>query len=194
MAEGTLSPAYFELNYHSPYGSHKALIGTKAWFPTSITGGLGSYENWNGDPVDAEEMIQAYADAMMEFYKTDCAVDYATIWTKETPTSPAYPRLSKAIVSPGATASANWSKAVQYQWIIRGTGFSLQKYVWLDATIGGSWNSVSDLSGSPESQAFVDVVTSSDWAFMTRKDEQPISFQKLTYKLNDKLRHEYGMD
>jgi len=194
MAPGTLAPAYFELNYHSAFGNHKAQIGTKEWFPTNITGNLGSYESWLAGPVDAEEMIQTYADNMMAFYPDTAGTDFATIWTKASPTAPALPQRSFPIVSPGTSISTNWSKAVQFQWIIRGDDFSLMKLYFLDPIIGGSWDALSDLSGSAPSQAVVDHVIDDNQAFMTRKDGNPTSFVKVTYKLNDKLRHEYGMD
>lgn len=193
MTPGTLSPAYVVLNYHSAYGQHKATLGTKEWYPTSLTGHLGSYENWNGIPCDAEAMIQEYADNMMAFYPTTAGTDSAEIWTKDTPTSPAYPRIAYTITSPGTDATAGWSKASQAQWILRGTDFSIMKLVFLDYINHGNWDALTDLSGSVPAQDVVGAVVSDNWAWMTRKDAQPISFVKITYKLNDKLREEYGM-
>jgi hypothetical protein len=194
MTPGTLSPAYVVLNYHSAYGTHKATLGTKEWFPTSLTGHLGSYENWNGLPCDAEEMIQAYADAMMAYYKNTAAIDNAEIWTKATPTDPAYPRVNYPITSVGTSSAATWDKATQQQWLIRGTDFSLWKSVFLDSVAPTDWNALADLTGLTEAIAFVGAITSDNWAWQTRKDAQPFNFVKVTYKLNDKLRHEYDMD
>ena len=194
MTPGTLSPAYIVLNYHSAYGAHKATLPTKDWFPTSLTGHLGSYENWNGLPCDAEEMIQAYADGMMGFYLATAATDSAEIWTKETPTSPAYPRVSYPITSVGSAAGSLWDKAVEQQWILRGTDFSIWKSVLLDVESTPSWDALTDLTGLTEAIAFVGTITSDNWAFMTRKNAQPFNFVKVTYKLNDKLREEYDMN
>lgn len=194
MSVGTLSPAYVQLNYHSIYGAHVALIPTKEWFPTSLTGHLGSYSNWLSIPCDAEAMIQDYADAMMAFYPSTAGTDTATIWTKATPTSPAYPRAQYPITSPGTLSMPGWSKAVQHQYILRGTDFSLMKLLFLDCPIGGSWDALSDISGSAEAIAVVGAITSDSWAWQTRKDAQPFSFVKITYKLNDKLRDQYSMN
>ena len=194
MTPGTLSPAYVELNYHSAYGQHKALLPTKEWFPTSITGHLGSYEGWNATPIDAEVMIQEYADKIMDFFPTSSGVDNATIWTQATPTSPAFPRVSFSIVAVGTVATPNWSKAVQHQYILRGADFSLMKLVLLDCPIGGGWDHVTDPSVAAEIVALIAAVTADGNAWSTRKNAQPFSFVKLTYKLNDKLRKDYDMD
>ena len=194
MTEGTLSPAYIEFKYRSIYGTHVALIPTKDWFPTSLTGHLGSYENWNGIPCDAEAMIQEYADNMMAFYPATAHADTATIWTKATPTSPAYPRVQYPIVSVGTLATPPWSKAVAHQWIFRGTDFSLMKLVFLDCPNDNTWDALTDISGSPEAIAVAGAITSDNWAWMTRKNAKPNNFVKITYKLNDKLRDEYEMN
>src|SRR4029453_3147411 len=194
MTEGTLAPAYIEMNYHSAYGTHKALIGTKEWFPTDITGNLGSYENWNTVPIDAETMIRAYATEMMKFYPATAGVDTCVVWTKDTPTSPARPRKAVNINVVGIHAADSWSKAAMTQWIFRGEDYSLQKYVWLDALSGDSWDSLNVINPGDPGEAFALLITDSDQAFMTRKDSRPSTFIKITYKLNDALRHEYGMD
>jgi len=194
MTEGTLSPAYLDLLYHSVYGVHRALIPTLEWLPTDITGSLGSYVSWNGDPVDAEAMVQEYADAMMAFYPSSAGMNTATVWTKATPTSPAYPRRQVAITSPGTLVSPGWSKAVQHQYILRGTDFSLMKLIFLDCPIGGSWDALTDITGSAEAEAVVAAITSADWAWSTRQDARPDSFVKITYKLNDELRKQYRMN
>jgi len=194
MAEGSLSPAYVVLNYHSAYGTHKATIPTKEWFPTSITGDLGSYENWDGLPVDAEEMITAYCTAVMEFYPSTAGFDTAEIWTKADATSPAYPRKTKNLAIVGTNAAAVWSKAVQHQWIFRGADFSIMKLVMLDVLQQSGWDALTDISGSPDALAVYDEITGGGNAWSTRKNAQPITFMKITYKLNDKLRSEYEMD
>ena len=194
MTPGTLSPAYFVLNYHSPWGQHKATIPTKEWFPTSIGGHLGSYENWNSVPIDAEDMIQQYADLMMAFYGTGSGTDSAEIWTKATPTAPSLPRVSFVITSPGTVTPVDWDKATQAQWIFRDTNFKIVKYVFLDLNQTNDWNSLTDLTGSTPAQDFALLVTDDTMAFQSRQNAEPFSFVKLTYKLNDKLRAEYGMD
>lgn len=194
MTEGTLSPAYFVLNYHSIYGSHKATIPTLQWYPTNITGNLGSFETWNAGTVDAEEMIQTYADNMMQFYAATASTDSAEIWTKDTPTSPAYPRRQYPIISAGTDTVGTWQKATQAQWIVRCADFSIAKYVFLDFNSHGSWDSLSDISGSPDSITFLNHLTDADQAFSSRKDSQPNGIIKITYKLNDQLRKEYEMD
>lgn len=194
MTQGSLSPAYVVLNYHSIYGTHKATIPTKEWFPTNLTGDLGSYENWNGIPVDAEEMITAYAEAVMAFYPTSASFDVAEIWTKADADSPAYPRRTKNIAVAGGDATPPWTKAVEHQWILRGDDFSIMKLVWLDAPQPDSWDALTDLTGNVPALAVYDAIVNPDWAWSTRKNAQPLTFIKVTYKLNDKLRDEYGMN
>lgn len=194
MTVGTLAPAYVVINYHSIYGTHKATIGTKEWFPSNISGGLGSYESWNGNPIDAEEMIQAYVDAWMAFYPTNAAVDGVEIWTKADADSPAYVRRTAALSTPGTDATPPWTKAIEQQWIFRADDFSIMKFVWLDAPAPDSWDSLKDLTGNVPAIAVYDAIVNSDAAWMSRKNGQPQTFIKVTYKLNDKLREEYDMN
>jgi hypothetical protein len=88
----------------------------------------------------------------------------------------------------------DWDKATQAQWIFRDTNFKIVKYVFLDLNQTNDWNSLTDLTGSTPAQNFALLVTDDTMAFQSRQNAEPFSFVKLTYKLNDKLRAEYGMD
>ena len=56
-APNSLSPASVEIDYHSAYAPHTMTIPTLEWFPTSITGNLGSFSNWAAGTRDAEDMV-----------------------------------------------------------------------------------------------------------------------------------------
>lgn len=196
MTVHSLFPAFVKINYHSAFGAHAQILSVREWNPVPLVplNDLGSFTNWLGLPVDGEEMIDEYVLKLKEFYLASTVIDTATIYTMDTETSPAIPRASMALGVPGVEVSTNWSKAVQHQYILRDTAYNMAKLILLDAPIGTSWDPVTTLTGSAEAAALVGVLTSSAWAFSSKANLQITTFQKITYKLNDKLRKEYNMD
>lgn len=196
MAENALFPAYVLLRYHSAYGAHTAVYPTREWLAGPVVPGndLGSYENWAGIPCDGQEMVEDLVDALAAFYPASVIVDSATVYTLATPESPAIPRATHALGTAGTETDPGWSKAVQLSWQIRDTAWGLSKIVMLDAVSNNQWDVTSDISGSAESLALVGALTSTSWAWSSRLGNRPATFTKLTKKLNDKLRREYGMD
>jgi len=189
-------PGYVKIDYHSAYGAHTKIICTREWTNVPIVPGnaLGSYQNWATLPCDGEEMVLDLVNAEAEFHLASTIFDIATVYTMDSETSPAIPRASMALGIPGTSVATTWAKAVQQQLILRDTAYNMAKYIMLDVPIGSSWNSQSDISGSPEMLALVGALTSSSWAWSSKANNQIVTFQKVTYKLNDKLRQEYGMD
>ena len=104
MAPNSLSPASVVIDYHSAYAPHKMTIPTKDWFPTSITGTLGSYQAWDLTTIDAEVMITALCNVIKPFLKTNAAIDAATIYTQASALAPNIPRAGKAIAIAGTAA------------------------------------------------------------------------------------------
>jgi hypothetical protein len=194
MPVHSLFPAYIKLAYHSAYGAHNMILPTREWFAAGLTGDLGSFENWSSLPVDAEAMITDLCNAFIPFYPASCAFDTATVYTLENETAPARPRKTVALGIVGTYVGALVTKAVQHTYIFRDEEFNMSKLVMLDCIAPGSWDALSDLSGSATAQEIVDTFTAPGYAFASRAGFRPQSFVKITYKLNDELRKQYGMD
>lgn len=195
MAVHSLFPAYVLFNYHSAWGAHTQIVPTKEWFEAPLVPGnvLGNYQNWSSVPCDGEEMIDELVLRLSAFNVAGTIYDTATIYTKASETAPAIPRATKALGVAGTLVSTNWSKAVMQTFIMRDTAYNLFKLVQLDAPIGSGWDAVSNISGSAAALALTGAVSALGWAWASRAGLRPANFQKITYKLNDKLREEYGM-
>lgn len=192
MAPNSLSPASVVLAYHSAYGAHKATIPTKEWFPTSITGNLGSYTSWLGGPVDAEVMVKALCDVLKAFMPATSTFDSATIYTMATATSPNIPRNSIPLSIVGTSASANPSAAFSATFHFVTTTFGKAKLVVLDSPFGSNWLAPLLPAGFTAPVIALDAEFSDgNNAWSGRDDSPPASIVKVTYDVNDKLQREY---
>ncbi|HSS99946.1 MAG TPA: hypothetical protein VLK33_23085 [Terriglobales bacterium] len=191
MAPNSLSPASVVIDYHSAYAPHKMTIPTKEWFPTSITGDLGSYQAWNGTPIDAEDMIMALIEKLKVFMKTNAAFDNITIYTMATAASPNIPRISKGI-SVAGTASTGNEAAVSGTWNFKTIDNGDAKITLLDTPVPATWfNRIlpSGFSGGQVDVAVEMGISSNAWS--GRDDSQIQTCRSITYDLNDKLQKMY---
>lgn len=191
MAPNSLSPASVVIDYHSAYGPHKMTIPTKEWFPTSITGTLGSYTAWNTNPVDAETMIRALIDKLKVFLKTNGAFDNITVYTQATPTSANIPRAGLAIAVAG-TAATGQEAAISGTWNFKTTANGGAKITMLDTPLPATGFARILPAGFSPGQ--IDVATEfgqSANAWSGRDDHQALNIRSITYDLNDKLQKMY---
>lgn len=197
MTEYSLDPAYGILNYHSVDGSHTATFPTREWNPVPLVPGnlLGSYTNWLGLPADGEEMWNELVDKWKVFAKPSMIIDSIIVYTKDGASAPAIPRASKAYGTVGTSAATTWSKATESTWMMRDSAYNVFKIVQLDTPWpAGGLEPLTSLAGNADAEALVGVFTSDAWAFQSRANLKPTTFQKITYNLNKKLRREYGLD
>jgi len=191
MAPNTLSPASVVIDYHSAYGPHKMTIPTREWFPTSVTGILGSYQAWDLTTIDAEVMITAFATLVAKFLKTNGAIDNATVYTMATATSPNIPRAGKALSITG-TASGSDEAAVSRTWNFKTTGNGNAKIVILDTPIRSTWfNRVLPTGFSADEEDLAQEYGAASNAWAGRDDLQPLNVRGITMDLNDKLQRMY---
>lgn len=191
MAPHSLSPASVVIDYHSAYAPHKMTLPTLEWFPTSITGTLGSYEAHNGSPVDAEVMITTLIDLLKVFMKTNAAFDNITIYTQATATSPNIPRASLAIATAG-TATTGDEAAVSATWNFKTSLNGDAKVVLLDTPIPATWfNRILPAGFSGGQTAVSNAMRASASAWSGRDDGQLNTVRSITYDLNDKLQKMY---
>jgi len=191
VAPNSLSPASVVIDYHSAYGPHKMTIPTKEWFPTSITGDLGSYESWNGSPVDAEAMITDLLEKLKVFLKTNAAFDNITVYTQATPTSSNIPRASKAIAIVGTAATGN-EAAISRTWNMKTFNNGNMKIELLDTPLPAT--GFARIRAADFNSGEIDVVNEieSDLkAWSGRDDFQVQVARSITLDLNDKLQRMY---
>lgn len=193
MAEQSKAPAWVVIDYHSAYGKHKATLLTREWFPTGVTGDLGSYQAWDASTIDGEDMINAMVDALAANYLSTTHFDLATVYTQASPSSVAIPRKAKALTQVGSSTATGQAKAVQQAWMFRDDEYFQAKLYFLDAPVGANFDPITDITGVTAAETIRDEFTGNSNAWSTRHGLRPSLFQKITFTMNEKLRREYGM-
>lgn len=195
MAPNSLHPAYIQLDYHSIHAPHKAILPTTAWFPTSITGDLGSFAGWNSTPVDAEEMALALIDTLKVYYLPSTIFDLATVFTIANELAPvAIPRASIPLAIVGTSSATAPSKAVQNVFTFRTEEAHILKLYLLDApVIGGNFDRSARGTWSANEIAVEAEIKADGNAWAGRDGAQVSSGIAITKTLNEKLRREYRM-
>jgi hypothetical protein len=190
-APNSLSPASVVIDYHSAYAPHKMTIPTLEWFPTSITGDLGSYQAWDASPIDAEVMITALINDLAQNMKSNAAFDNITIYTQATATSPNIPRASKAISIAG-TSVLTQEGAVSATWNFKTAGNGNMKIVLLDSPLPATWFArVLPAGFNAGHTAVANEILLNSNAWSGRDDEDISTCRSITYDLNDKLQRMY---
>ena len=191
MAPNSLSPASVVIDYHSAYAPHKMTIPTLEWFPTDLTGVLGSYAAHDTTTIDAEEMITDLITTLKFFMKTNAAFDNITVYTQATATSPNIPRKSKAISIAGLSASGN-EAAVSKTWNFKTLANGNMKIELLDCVIPGTWfNRILPAAMSTEEALVANEIVLAGHAWSGRDDSEPATCRSITVDLNDKLQRMY---
>lgn len=167
-------------------------LPTLGWLPTSITGAMGSYVNWAGVPVDAEDMVDNLVTSLALQFPATTTMNLATIYTQAGALGPAVPVAIKALSVVGSNAVGGPDKATQATLNFRTVGIHPAKLVYLDVPIGTSnFNKVRPAGFSAAIADNVDVLTSDNWAWSGRDDTQIKTAISLTITLNERLRREY---
>jgi len=193
-APNSLSPASMVVGYHSAFGAHKMTIPTLAWFPTNITGDLGSYAAWNLGTCDAEEMVTELIDVLKVFYTNTVHFDSATVYTQATPTSPNIPQRSIPLAIAGTSVSTGYSAAISTTFNFKTVANGNARLVLLDSPLGsGGFAPIYPADFTSDVQDVVDIFTADVWAWSGRDDSQPRQCRKVSFDLNDKLQKEYGL-
>lgn len=192
MAPNSLSPASVEIDYHSIYAPHTMTIPTLEWFPTSITGNLGSFSNWASGTRDAEDMVLDLVAKLKVFVPATTTFDKATVFTQATPTSPRIPRnaVTMSVDGTGVSAlpTAAWSSTFNGVTV----AFGKFKLVLLDAIQPSSWLAPlfpGDFDADTLALQSEFVSSANGWS--GRDDAQPGAFSKITFDVNDKLQKMY---
>jgi hypothetical protein len=192
MTPHSLSPAFVRFDYVSRWAAHAALLGTKEWLPTSITGTMGSYVNWNAVPIDAEDMIDNITVGYGLQFPSTTTMVLATIYTQASAHAPALPVASKVLSVAGTNAVGGPDKATQVTLNMRSTGINPAKIVLLDVPVGTSnFDKVFPGSFPAGVQAIWTSLHSTNWAWSARDDTRILTAISMTITLNERLRREY---
>ncbi len=194
MTEYGKEPSYGVLNYSTPFGQHSQTILTKQWLSPSISGVLGSYENWNIVPVDAEAMWDALIVTLKPFLSSDYSYDLLTIFNFDTGINKFIPVTGKVLAVAGTGTTDTPRKAVQQTINMRSAGGQPVKLVFLDAPIGAiDFDKQFASSFSSAALALLAEFSDPDNAWSARDNTRPSTGLSATYDLNDALRKQYRM-
>lgn len=193
MAPNSLFPAYVLMQYTTAYGVHFMTIPTKTWIDNPSAGGAGEFENWNGDGIDADEMVNDLVDLFAPFFLATTSFDLYTIYTLASAEATPQPRVAKQLTQVGSNVGTYWAKAVETTFMFRTDLFGVRRLVFLDAPAPASFDKISTFDTSPAAIAIRDQFADDSQAWSARDNGKPIILTQITYTLNEKLRKEYGM-
>lgn len=194
MPEHDIGPCYCRIDYTSLYAPHVALIPTRQWLPTSITGTMGSFVDWNTNPIDAEDMIDSLIAKWKVIHLASTTFNLATIFEKAAPDAPAVPRAIKSLAVAGTSVATGISKAIQGQLNMRSSLFYPAKLVSLDVPIGaGQLDKLLPISFGPSLTDIVLELGGSDRAWSARDGSQILQATSYTITENNRLRKQYRM-
>jgi hypothetical protein len=188
MAEGSLVPAFVEINYHSAYAPHKMTIPTLNWNPG---GTAGDFETWAAGTIPADDMVEELIDLMKVFFPATVTFDSYIIYTKAAVEDPSIPRYAKSIAVVGTNATPGNSKAVQATWTVKCTDGSVAKIVMLDVGNNNSFVKVTQATVGADGLAFLAAWFASTNGWSGRKNFQPYFYLQTAYTLNEALRRQY---
>jgi|SRR6185436_2751370 len=194
MTEYGLQPSYLRFDYHSSYGPHSQTIPTKQWLQTSITGTLGSYINWDGDAIDAEDMVDEYLLEAKTLLPTTSVFDLVTVFNWDATLEKFLPVASAAQSVAGTVTPANVNKAVSLTINMRSLGGQPFKLVYLDYVLAGAeFNKIGPSAFAAGMNDVVNIVSGTTNAWSARDNTRPSTAISATFDLNDALRKQYRM-
>jgi hypothetical protein len=194
MAPNSLSPASGKIDYHTLYATHHAVLPTLAWFPTSITGDLGSYQAWDLSSIDAEDMWTGLLAVLAPLVPSTTVFDAVTVYTQADAMAPNIPQASHAYAVAGTSGATGLSEANSATFNFKTTGNANAKVVLLDFPLGsGGYNAIHPAGFSAEILALAAYIESTANAFSGRDDNRVNVLRKVTFDLNDKLQKQYRM-
>lgn len=194
MTEYDLYPSFVQIDYTSVWGAHVHIIPTTAWNPVPVSGTMGSFPDWTDTPRDAEDMIDDLIAKMLPIHKDDTTITLATIFNKDSVTSPSIPVASKAIGAVGTSGLTTHAKAISAQLNFRTDAFHPMKLVFLDVPhSGGDFNKETYASTPAAVQDIADEISLAGNAWAGRDGHRPITLISVTWNINQALRKQYHM-
>lgn len=190
MAVGSLSPAFVQISYHSPYAPHVMTIPTREWEP-GIDGG--TFQTWEDSNINAVEMVEALVDKMKVFFVAAVSFDSFTIFTQPTPEDLPVPRFSAVLDVVGTNASSHPYKAIQQTWTAKAEDGSLAKLVFLDMQNAGNFERLTFADLGAEGTALLNEWFAETNGWSSRLNARPYFYLQTSTTVNEKLRKQYHM-
>jgi hypothetical protein len=193
MTPNSLSPSFGVVDYVTPYGTHKATVPTRLFEPLRGTGGYGGYLAHDGiTDVDALAMWTDLFTDIAAFAKTTTTFNNVIIYQKASALAPSVPVETIPLNIAGASVSTAQDKATQKQWNFRTGLFGIFKLLLLDLPVG-NFEKIYPAGWSSGDNSIFGALSDNTKAWQGRDGAIVINAISITFKLNDKLRKEYGM-
>jgi hypothetical protein len=194
MTEYGLQPSYVRLDYSTPFGQHSQTLPTKKWLPSSITQDVGSYVNWDGNPIDAGVMVDDFVTKAKEFLGTDYTYDLATYFDYDETIEKFLPVAIKVLAVAGTGATTKPRQAVSQTFNFRTVGGQPSKLTFLDSShAGADFDKQTYILFNAAAIALAAEWTDTENAWSGRDNARPDGVISVTYDLNDALRRQYRM-
>ena len=191
MATDGHFPAYVEIDYHSPYGTHTATYNMRE-VSSSGLGDAGTVETWAGGTLGVDEMVEDLIDALAGAVPSTIVYDAYTVYRVPTVGASPQPIFTSAYSATGTeTGLTGQAKAVQVTLSFRTEGFGQARVVVLDRPVDGNFGSFIDPSGD-----FAGVIaefTDPTNAWAGADNTRPAAYTNTSISLNRRLRRKYGM-
>jgi hypothetical protein len=168
-------------------------LPARAWIDTTPGDPTGSMENWDGDTITVQDMMDAFLTAMAELFLASTLINGYSVWTYADPDADPVFRAAESLSITGTSTSVNQAKAVQTTYSMLDTEGEVVKLTTLDAPVVSFERFVGLSALTADEAAWVNIFASVEWAFSSRNGAKPNIFRQRSSTLNEKLRREYHM-
>lgn len=183
------------IRYRTAQAPHLMTIPLREWSPISGGHVAGTNLAWDTTQADTDDMIQGLVDLFLPFWPNTTTFNSYTINTYLSQTSPARPQITKTMTGKVGTGGAT-IPAAQATFNFKTSNFFPFKIVMLDARVSSTFQPLETLATPADDDeiALRNYVLDDQWSFSGRDNYQPTSLERITYTLNEKLRHSYHLD
>jgi hypothetical protein len=170
-------------------------IPLRAWSPISGGHPQGTNLDWTDAQSDTDVFMQEFADLLQPFFDDDCVFSDYTIYTYSDVNAPARPVASASLAGFVGTADAT-IPATQANWMFKTSEFGTFKLSLLDTKVSAAFGPLLTMTSPTydDEIALRDFILDDTSIFQGRDNKQVVSWKKISYSLNDKLRQEYKLD
>jgi len=188
----TLRPSFVRIFYHSVLSAHVMNLPTNQWDANLGTGAQGGYLNHLAVEIDADTMVQAFAQTLQDLLPTTGELDNYVIFNYPTAEETFVPVAGNTLALVGSDATPGQNAATQKTFSFYDANFNTSKVVLLDGASDDIWVKKNLATANAFELALIAVWTDSDWAWSSRQNAQPTTLKSVTTTLNRRLRRKYN--
>lgn len=189
MAEGSLSPGYTFIEYHSRFGPHTMTIPNNQFENPGVAANLLTCEAWDDSSRLWADMVNDLVTEMLPRFAEDVEFDRATAFTKASPSAVSIPIGSITLALAGSADVPGWDNCTQETIIIRDNSAKLSKLVLLDFASGNDFAKYTNAAAIGVNGIVAQMVADTN-AWRSRQEGQPTTFVARTATLNEALRQQ----